>query len=788
MKMFLKVTAAVVLLAAVTYLFLPRPDLIRFHNDSRAFYDRNDRLLRLTLAPDQQYRVYVPLAQIAVVLREATLLYEDQHFYQHPGIDPLALLRAFWSSYVARERIIGASTITMQVARLRWHLHTRSLSGKFEQILRAIQLNRHYSKDEIFAAYLNLASYGRNVEGIQAASLIYFNKHAADLNLLEAMTLCVIPQNPLKRNPTTVSGVEHLRAARKDLFERWVINRPADEKQRFFFDLPLAIRPLEKLPFVAPHFVNNVDQNLPSLRSGAIRTTLDSALQRRCEQLVGRFIERRQQDGIDNAVVAVLNHETMEIEALVGSADFWDRRIEGQVNGAVAKRSPGSALKPFVYALAMDQQLIHPMTMLKDAPRRFAGFSPENFDQVFLGPVLAKEALIASRNLPAVELQAQLHNPGLYELLMQSGVSGLQPEAFYGLALSLGGVELTMEEILRLYALLPNGGRLQSLRKLADEEQEAVAPAVQLLSPEASFLTLDMLKDNPAPTEPGLIGQVAEPMEIAWKTGTSYAFRDAWAIGVSGPYVIAVWVGDFAGTGNPSFVGRKAAGPLLFEIFRALGRGRNWLATGSLNPELLNLSKVSICADTGDLPGRYCPRVVDSWFIPGVSPIKISTIHRAIPISLKSGLRACWAQPGETTMQVFEFWPSDLLQVFRQAGISIKAPPDYEAGCNLDDKGVTGLPPSILSPTDGVVYRLRSQSLDVERIPFSASADADVKELFWFVDGRFIGVTGADESFFWRPFSGVLTVRVVDDHGRAAQKTIRVSLIKEQDDLDRENK
>jgi len=779
MNRVLKVAAVIALAAAATWLLLPKPDLVRYHDYSRAFYDRNDRLLRLTLAADEQYRLYVPLEQIPAVLQQATLLYEDQHFYQHPGLDPLALLRAFWSSYISRQRTVGASTITMQVARLRWHLYTRSLTGKLEQILRALQLTRHYSKDQILEAYLNLASYGRNIEGVEAASLVYFNKHAAELNLPEALSLSVIPQNPVKRNPTTTTGSAQLVAARNELFDRWVEKHPNDAGQRLFFELPLAVRPPEQLPFAAPQFVNDLDLRLPHLQRGSIRTSLDLGLQQRCEQLVSRYVDRRRQDGIENAAVAILNHETMEIEALIGSADFWDVRIDGQVNGVAAKRSPGSALKPFVYALAMDQELIHPMSMLKDAPRRFAGFSPENFDQVFLGPVFAKDALISSRNLPAVELQAQLKNPGLYQFLLQSGVSSLRDEDFYGLALSLGGVELTMEELLRLYALLPNGGRLRPLHKLLEEPEESETQTVTLLSPEASYLTLDMLKDNPAPTEPSLLGQVSEPMSIAWKTGTSFAFRDAWAIGVSGPYVIAVWVGDFSGAGNPAYVGRRAAGPLLFELFRALGRGRNWLATGNLNPELLNISRVSVCADTGDLPGRYCPRETESWFIPGVSPIKLSTIHRAIPVNKKSGLRACWARTGETEMQVFEFWPSDLLQVFRQAGISIKAPPDYESDCSLEDKSGAGMTPIILSPSEGVVYSLRSAALEQERIPLSAAVDADVKELFWFVGGRYVGKAARDASFFWKPSSGDFTVRVVDDHGRASQKTIKVSLVKD---------
>lgn len=777
MKKVLRPAAIILLVIAAAIFVIPKPELLRYQSTSRAYFDRQGRLLRLTLADDDRYRLHVPLADIAPALREATLLYEDRDYYHHPGVDPLALLRAFWSSYIVRERPVGASTITMQVARLRWHLHTRSLSGKLVQILRALQLSRHYSKDEIFEAYLNLASYGRNIEGIEAASLVYFNKPARELNLPEALSLCVIPQNPVKRNPTTAAGFAALKTARDPLFRRWLEKHPEAADLQSFFAMPLQVRAPEQLPFRAPHLVNELDRQLPLLRRGAIATTLDGNLQRMAERRLAAYIDRRREVGITNGAVAILNHQTMEIEALVGSADFYNTAIEGQVNGCTASRSPGSTLKPFVYALAMDQGLIHPMTMLKDAPHRFGGFAPENYDQAFLGPMLARDALIASRNVPAAALQARLHKPGLYELLQSAGVQNLREENYYGLALALGGVELTMLDLLKLYAMLPNGGKLQPLRLLVDAPQAENPPTP--LSAEACFLTLDILRHNPPPVRPTLPGQRTSGPQIAWKTGTSHAFRDAWAVGVSGPYVVAVWIGNFDGVGNPAFVGRQAAGPLLFDIFHDLSQGRPWQATGSLKPGLLNLEKVAMCADTGDLPGRYCPRTTGSWFIPGVSPIKVSTVHRAVPIDKHTGLRACRRIPGRTEMRVFEFWPSDLQRIFRQAGMALKTPPPFDPECDLDTQSTNGTPPVIQSPVDGLEYRLRSETLKSDQIPFSAVADADVRQLFWFVDDRYVGVSKAGETFFWSPSSGDFTVRVVDDHGRADHRAMRVGMVRD---------
>ncbi|MDJ0911850.1 MAG: penicillin-binding protein 1C, partial [Woeseiaceae bacterium] len=607
-----------VVVAAIAIAFCPKPDLYGDVSFSTAVYDRDGELLRLFLADDDHYRLRVSLDDVAQSAIDATLTYEDRHFYRHPGVNPAALVRGAWTTYVTRDRMMGGSTISMQVARMRFDLETTTIFGKLVQIARAIQLERHYEKDEILEAWLNLAPYGGNVEGVGTASLVYFGKPASELSLPEAFALAVIPQNPAKRLPVSGDGYLETFAARDRLLAAWIDRFGIDDETRAQFDMPLRVYSATDLPFGAPHFVQRASRSADEV----VRTTLDSTLQHVVEARIDSFVERAESRGIRNASAMVIDWRTMEVLASVGSANYFDASIEGQVDGTHAKRSPGSTLKPLVYGMALDQGLIHPMTMLRDAPQRFAAYAPENFDRGFLGPVFARDALTLSRNVPAADLLYRVGTHEFYGLLEEASVGELQSPDHYGLAAVLGGIELTMEELVSLYAMLANDGVWRPLRT---EHGPSTFGGQRLLSAEASFLVLDMLRDNPRPDALSLPTASGE-VSIAWKTGTSFAFRDAWTVGVAGPYVIAVWVGNFDGSGNPALVGREAAAPLFFSIADAID-------TDTSRPEPtpdMNLIRVDVCARTGDLPGRHCPSTTETWFIPGVSPIRVSDVHRVV--------------------------------------------------------------------------------------------------------------------------------------------------------------
>jgi len=813
--LFAAVWLAIVLVAIRLW---PHPSLAQQIPSSQAFLAENGELLRLTLADDHQYRVWTPLKDISPQLAKAVLLYEDRWFYWHPGVNPQALIRAAFRTYSGGQQQ-GGSTITMQLARLFYGLNTKSPSGKLRQMGLAVWLELRYSKGEILEAYLNLAPYGSNVQGAGAASLIYFGKTANQLSIAEALTLAVIPQQP-NRRAGTKALVSSLDAPKQRLLKRWQERYPLDETQAQLANLPVHFQRIQDLPFRAPHFVDMLLQQ-SSLISGneknQLRTSINLNLQTLIERQTRQYLQEVSSKGIKNAAALLIDPKNMEVKAWLGSADYFNVAIEGQVNGVIAKRSPGSTLKPFIYALAMDQGILHPASILKDAPTDFGPYTPENFDNQFRGPITAQNALIHSRNIPAVWAATQLHSPSLYSFLKMAGVSQLKSEDHYGLALVLGGGEITMEELTGLYAMLASGGHLQPPQYLkttdalqtspklsppvftwdqlkcgqpapitpmlrthpfdvvCDRQKPKPAPqaqntlknaatqGTQLISPEASFITLDMLRQNPRPGEDAYYNS---GWPIAWKTGTSWGFRDAWSVGTVGPYVLAVWIGNFDSRGNPAFVGIDAAAPLFFRIADGLYLNQPSHIPARKPPA--GVSQVSVCSASGDLPNIWCPQTSKTWYIAGKSPIKVSQLHQPVAISHKTGQPVCPPyQTEQVRMEVMEFWGSDMQKLFRQAGLPRRNPPKCQQGFQTQS-------PDITSPLRHVAYQLRASQPEVT-IALQAKAAAQVRTLFWFDDNRYIGSSDPQVALAYRPAdAGIHNIRVVDDQGQVAEREMLV--------------
>lgn len=770
-----QIAAVALLVAAVLagFRLWPHQRLQDWKPSSAAFYDSQGRLLRLTLASDDRYRLWVPLEAISPQLQEAVLLKEDRWFYWHFGVNPTALIRGAWVTYVRHGARQGGSTITMQLARLLWPLNTRTPWGKLKQAARAVQLELFYSKRQILEAYLNYAPYGYNVEGAGAASLAYFGKSAADLSLPEALTLAVIPRDPV-RNLRGSDGFinPRLTAARNRLYESWLQSHPRDGELKPLFALAMNLRPLSALAFEAPHAVDQLlmARRVAGIAQPLVTTTLDLGLQHIAERQITRYVARNSGNGIRNAAAILVDTRDNSVKALIGSAGYHNKEISGQVNGTLARRSPGSTLKPFIYALGFDQGVLHPQTVLRDIPTAFGPFTPENFDGRFLGPITATEALNRSRNIPAVWVAAQLHQPGLYQFLKQAGIGLAHSESHYGLALVLGGGEVSVQELAGLYAMLANGGVLKPLRFSVSDPR---VQGTRLLSPGASFMAMDILRQHMRPDESAAVQPVRLP--VYWKTGTSWAFRDAWTAGIFGPYVLVVWVGNFDGSGNSAFIGADAAAPLFFEIVDAVRAYRPSLAE-PVRRTPRNLKRVEICLASGDLPNRWCLQKGSTWFIPGKSPIRVSSVHRPVVIDDTTGRPACPPYDGKRVHQaVYEFWPTELQQVFIDAGIARRKPPPAPNCVMAGEPG--GDPPLIVSPRRGSAYVMRLSKPEASRIAFTASADAGARAIYWFVDDAFIGSVQPGVTLYWQPAAaGVFRLRAVDDRGRSDERVLDVKL------------
>lgn len=772
---------ALLVIYAIIKIFFTPPLLSDTHF-GRAYFDRNGNLMRITLSADDKYRLFTPLSDISEYVQRATILYEDKYFKFHPGVNPVALVRAAKNYFTSGARPVGASTITMQVARIKYDLDTRKIPGKLIQIAAAIYIDLFYSKDEILEAYLNLAPYGGNIESIGAASLIYFGKPARDLTKIEAITLSTIPQNPTKRGLNTDAGLANIMNMRGDLVRRWIDINPTDAGLETLANMPLNVRTTRDLPFYAPHFINyEISQrrnywNDLGARDSVVNTTLDLNLQRAMERTLQNQINSRAHLGIHNAAAILVNYKTMETLAYIGSANYFDKSIYGENDGVHARRSPGSTLKPLIYATAVDMGYIHGMTLLKDAKINFGVYAPENADSEFYGPVLARDALTHSRNIPAINLLRKIGTRNFYNILAASGVTNLKSPEWYGISVALGGAEVSMFELADIYATMANLGMRYDIITNTDTPR---GDGKQILTPEAFFITLDMLARQSTPTKNiPFARKQTETLRHYWKTGTSSSFRDAWTAGIFGDFVLVVWVGNFDGTPNNAFSGAKAAAPIYFSLAETIEK--YYTANGAplhnnnFMRDNLNIAEIEMCDGVGGLAGKYCPKTVRAYFIPGKSPIETSSVYRAVPIDNATGLRACTYDAATTHMAVFEFWDAEYLDMFRRAGITRNTPPPFMPGCDLDDIVETRAAPVITSPLDGTRAVIVSDK-NHEPVAFQAVSDMPAAKIFWFLDDEMIGTTLSGQTFTHHVSIGTHTVRITDEMGGGARINFSVA-------------
>ena len=587
----LVLTLAMLVLTAAYFGRLSGPlDLASTSQGSPVVVDRNGQLLRAFTTPVGRWRLPVTAKDVDPRFLAMLIAYEDRRFYRHPGVDLLSLGRAAlqWASH---GRIVsGGSTLTMQVARLIAPRAGKSLAEKFSQILRAVIIERRTSKTGVLDLYLALAPYGGNIEGVRAASLSYFGREPKRLSLGEAAMLVALPQSPETRRPDRFP--EAARSARDAVLDRVFARGVITAPERDAAKREAVPRERRAFPVLAAHASEEALRRAPEQRVHQL--TLDAKLQASLETLA-----REAAAAIGpklSCAILVIDNASGEIRAHVGAADYFSHERAGSIDMAFAIRSPGSALKPFIYALAFENGIAHPETILEDRPKHYGSYAPENFDLSFQGSVTARHALQSSLNLPAVELLDAIGPARFIARLRNAGARVVLPDdTAPGLAAALGGLGITLRDLASLYAGLARGGSVPELTEtIADAgTHPALVKTRRIAGPVASWYVADILRGAPPPLN-------APFGRIAYKTGTSYGYRDAFAIGFDKAYTIAVWLGRPDNGSVFGLAGRQAAAPVLFDAFARLGKGREFLTppagilvsrTGALPPPLRHLRK-----------------------------------------------------------------------------------------------------------------------------------------------------------------------------------------------------
>ena len=753
--------------------------------------DRNGRLLYQIADPDTGINQVIALGDLPAHLADATLATEDANFYRHPGVDLEGVARALWINLRGGEVVAGGSTITQQVARNLLldpdQRAERTLRRKLREGILALELTVRTSRQDILALYLNQTYYGNMAYGVQAAARAYFGKDAADLSLAESAMLAGLPQAPATYDP--LSNPDAAKARQRvvlDLMARHGYLTQAEADRAYDEELQYAAVPY---PIEAPHFVAAVWTQLArqfpeQLYSGGLEvvTTLDLDWQNAAQNAVRRHLDwlNHPPAGVPpheahNAAVVALDPHTGQLLAMVGSPDYSDEQIDGAVNAALAPRQPGSALKPFTYALAFDPQNARPWTpatMILDVKtpfvtRRLESYTPANFGLVEHGPVLVREALASSYNIPAVVALNHVGVDGLIRLLTELGITTLTDPARYDLSLTLGGGEVRLLDLTAAYGALANGGhRVEPVYILSVKDRdghvlyewEPSAPADPVIDPRVAYLITDILSDNEAripsfgPASALNIGRPA-----AAKTGTTTDFRDNWALGYTPNLAVGVWVGNADNTPMVEVSGISGAGPIWHEVMRRVLLGQPELPF----PVPEGVARAEVCATSGLLPTDYCPKTRWEWFIEGTVPTERDTLHRPFVIDRRTGLLAGENTPlAEQEERVYLVLPPEAQDWARRQGIP---QPPVDVRVLAEEEA----PVRLLSPDPYTVFRLTPLvPAESQRIRLRIAAPADAEQVVYRIDDEPVAVRDAAPFDTW-------WVLAPGEHALSAEVTLR---------------
>jgi len=749
-------TGCLLLLFFLLNWLFPLPGRIEY---STIITDSRGEIINAYLTKDDKWRMKTELEEISPILQKTIIAKEDKYFYAHPGVNPGAVLRALFKNIFRMKRTSGASTITMQVARMLEH-RKRNIFNKTIEMFRAFQLELTYSKKEILQLYLNMVPYGGNIEGVKAASFLYFHKNPDHLSLAEITALSIIPNRPsslvIGRNNDLIIGERN----------RW-LNRFAADKVFSQKEIEDALaEPLEARRGVVPHYLPHLSGKLRHSQDAAlIKTNIDLNTQLKTEKLVADYVRAQRLRNINNAAVIIIDNKTHRVVTYVGSANFYDTTDAGQVNGADAIRQPGSTLKPLLYGMCFDEGLLTPKMVVSDVAVNYNGYTPENYDQQFNGFVSVEYALEHSLNIPAVKSLRMLGKDKLVHKLISCDFKQVKKDQQkLGLSLILGGCGTTLEELTGLFSSFANEGTYYSP---SFTQTDTVSKRLNVLSPAAAFMVNEILSKVNRPDFPLNWAATEKLPKIAWKTGTSYGRRDAWSIGYNKNYIVGVWAGNFSGIGAPELSGANIATPLLFRIFNTIDYDteNDWFR----KPDDCDIRQV--CSETGLPPAEQCTSLVMDHFIPLISPtLKCNNRQEVLvnPDETLSYCRNCMPASGYKK-KWYRIIDPDMQAWYNENRIAYEKIPPHNPSCETVFRGNA---PSIISPTRNAEYYISRKN--PEPIQLACKTGNDVSKVYWYIDNRFYKSALPGEKQFFVPDEGRVKISCTDDKGRNSDIFITV--------------
>jgi penicillin-binding protein 1C len=741
-------------------IMFPLPDKIEF---STIIVSSDSTIVHAFLSNDEKWRMKTELDEITPLLRKAIIFKEDRYFYYHKGVNFLAISRAAFNNVTKGKRTSGASTITMQVARL-LEPKKRTYLNKLVEIFRAFQLENKYSKNEILQIYLNIVPFGSNIEGVKAASVLYFEKPPNHLSLAELTALSIIPNRP---NSLTLGKDNHVIIGQRNKWLRRFDKAslfPAQDIQDALSE-PLTAERHES-PKLAPQYSYRLKKRFPG--EPIIKTHLDIKKQLKVESLVKNYIGRIYNQNIKNAAVLVINNHSNSVCSYVGSADFYNSSDAGQVDGVRAIRSPGSTLKPFLYAMAFDAGLATPKMKITDVPVSYGGYEPQNFDQQFNGNVTIEYALINSLNIPAVKLLQQIRTEVFIKSLKKAGFDQIRrDEKKLGLSLVLGGCGVSLEQLTKMYHSFASYGKHTEFNWL---KEDTTSGGFQIISAGASYMLTEILSKVKRPDLPLEWQNSADLPKVAWKTGTSYGRKDAWSIGYNKNYTIGVWVGNFSAEGVQELTGASVAAPLLFEIFNAL----DYQSEAEWYPVPDEIDFRLVCPETGLPYNEFCKNVISDSYMPSISPSKICDHQKMYYVSPDSSIaycKSCLPESGYIQAWYPNILP-EMITYYQSKQVKFLKVPVHNPSC---ERVYAENAPVITSPMHRVEYFVDKS--DSTEIMLSCNAAIDVDKVFWYINDKFFTSTSPSQKAFFKPFNGEIKISCTDDKGRNSNTFITVKMI-----------